>query len=352
MGGSHIVYKTKNPFNIQENPSSEIKFASSSSSILTCQTRNMRLGHIVLVSSLLVGCSLGMPQYGPTGGGGGGSGSGVRPGGRPQPQKQRPPPGCHFEYETIQAIEQVESFDKKCRTEQERRCQTLQREVCNPYQDQECWQDKRRQCDTKYKKDCKEYYKDKTEYYTVNECNDQRKRVCEKHWEVRGPGDKVWVDNPDKCDWLTESICADVKKEKIVKEPYTKCDDVPWQDCYDVPEQKCKQVTKQRCQNQNYQDCQNYPVQKCEDVHKLTPKQVSRRKEILVCGNKRTPTGGSGGGHSSGGHSGGRPRVGDDEEDVEVFDPRDGGSASGQADVGAASGPKSKTKIVFGERKR
>jgi len=236
---------------------------------------------------------------------------------RPRAPAPNPGPGCRIEYETIYEIIEDETFDQKCRTDYENRCQT--RTKCTPYTDTQCstkyrqqcrnWTEKkctdswRNDCSTKQKEECKDNYRPVKIPYVEDECFTKKEKRCEKHWEEPTPGKKVWVENPATCKWYDASQCAPITKYRTEQERYTQCSKVPYQDCKrvkdtncnDVPRQECKDIPYQDCQDYQrekcapVQECQDYPVQKCRDEHKKTPRQVAKQIPVRVCGNRRTP---------------------------------------------------------------
>merc|ERR1712018_991803 len=228
--------------------------------------------------------------------------------------------GCRWEFQTKYDVENVESNEQKCRTEYETQCTTKTREKCSPYTDRVCktlyrqkcrnWTEKkctdswRNECSTKTKEECNEYNEPIDVPYTEDKCS-TRKEKCEKHWEERIKGKKVWVDNPATCKDYDVTDCQPVtsyKKEyqkqvKCKQVPYQHCDrvkdtncrDVPKQQCQDVPYQDCHNEQKQRCEPESWQDCNDIPRQKCQTVHKQTPQQVAKQIRIRVCGDRREP---------------------------------------------------------------
>merc|ERR1712095_191458 len=108
----------------------------------------------------------------------------------------------------------------------------------------------------------------------------KKEKRCEKHWEERSPGKKVWVENTATCKYYDASECAPVTKYRTEQEKYTQCSKVPYQHCDRVKDTNCRNVPQQKCDD--------YPEQKCRDEHKKTPRQIAKQIPIRVCGNHRT----------------------------------------------------------------
>jgi hypothetical protein len=239
---------------------------------------------------------------------------------RPRAPAPNPGPGCRIEYETIYEIVEDETTSQKCQTEFKRRCETKLRQKCTPYTDTKCSTKYRQQCRNWTEKKCTDTWRNECSQQTKEECNEntrpikvpyvedecftKKEKRCEKHWEERSPGKKVWVENTATCKYYDASECAPVTKYRTEQEKYTQCSKVPYQhcdrvkdtNCRNVPQQKCNDVPYQDCQNiqrercvpESYQECDDVPEQKCRDEHKKTPRQVAKQIPIRVCGNHRT----------------------------------------------------------------
>ena len=236
---------------------------------------------------------------------------------RPLAPAPKPGPGCRIEYETIyETIEDV-TFDTKCRTGYENRCQTRTkcttyiepqfitkyRQQCRDWTEKKCTDSWRNDCSARSKEECKDNYRPVKIPYVEDECFTKKEKRCEKHWEEPTPGKKVWVENPATCKWYDASQCSPITKYRTEQEKYTQCSKVPYQDCkrvkdtncIDVPKTECKDVPYQICigirreRCEPVQECKDYPTQKCRDEHKKTPRQVAKQIPVRICGNRRTP---------------------------------------------------------------
>lgn len=228
-------------------------------------------------------------------------------------------PGCRIEYETKYDIVEEESTRQECRQWKENKCTTRQRPKCTPWTDRVCdtkyrqkcrnWTDKqcsdtwRNECSTEYKQECNDHTRPIQVPYEEDECIERDEKRCEKHWEERSKGNKVWVENPASCKYYKATDCQPVTKYRTENEKYTKCAqvpyqkcdrvkdtnciDVPKQQCNDVPYEDCHDVQRQKCVQESWQDCQDIPRQECKNVHSKVPRQVAKQIPVRVCGDRR-----------------------------------------------------------------
>merc|ERR1711874_434583 len=151
----------------------------------------------------------------------------------PRAPHQDPGRGCRWEYETKYEVKDVETTDQKCHVEYETKCTTRTREKCTPYTDRVCktqyrqkcrnWTEKkctdswRNECSTRTKEECNEYNEPIDVPYTEDKRSTRKERKCEKHWEERVKGKKVWVDNPSTCKDYDVTDCQPVTTKRNFK---------------------------------------------------------------------------------------------------------------------------------------
>ena len=135
--------------------------------------------------------------------------------------------------------------------------------------------------------------------FLEEKCVTKQERKCNKHWEERGKGRKVWVDNPLTCQYFDVTDCQPIAKEKRELKREKVCNQLPSQHCDRVIEQQCRVVPKQTCNIVPYQDCKDVvtevckeesyehcdfiPVQKCRVIHEKIPKQVTVEVPVRDC---------------------------------------------------------------------